>query len=302
MRDLHEVRHLEDGEAAEGNGAPRSVRARRPRRSGPRGPPRGRAGRAPASRRTRRPRRAPRALRSPPRFLDPRARAWSTSTCRIARAAVPMKVRPIAPRRPAVIDELQPGLVDQRRGLQRVIGPLSAQVRARQAVQLVVQQRKELLARPPVSIGEPAEQHVRLRFGPIFHGSSRPSLETRSGHDSPRAHRDAQAGRDDPPRSAGREGLHATRKTGSGSNHHRVFPFSPGTGVERRPVRAPGEPRAQADSGSASSRRRLRGGAVGRRASGPPSEENALRRPEPNPSTVARTSSTSSCERSTRSS
>ena len=54
-------------------------------------------------------------------------------------------MRPVLPLDVFDVDEPQVGLVDERRGLKRVAGPLVAHVPSRNPAQLVVDERDELI-------------------------------------------------------------------------------------------------------------------------------------------------------------
>ena len=75
---------------------------------------------------------------------------------------MPKKWARLCHRVPALVDESQVGLVDERRGLQRVPGPLAAQVAVRQEVELPLDQRHEPLERGAITLrpGKEKTRHV----------------------------------------------------------------------------------------------------------------------------------------------
>ena len=68
------------------------------------------------------------------------------------------KVRAIGESRLAVFEELDEGLVDQRRGLKRMRGRLAPHVRPRDAAQLAVQKRQQLLESGLLSLTQSVEE------------------------------------------------------------------------------------------------------------------------------------------------
>ena len=77
--------------------------------------------------------------------------------------------------RPALIDETKIGLVNERGGLESVVGTLAAQIVGRQAVKLRIDQRKHLVEGLPIA-GAPREQQLgrgaRIR-GAVGHANTR---------------------------------------------------------------------------------------------------------------------------------
>jgi hypothetical protein len=81
------------------------------------------------------------------------------------------KVGAALPARPALVDQTQVSLIDERRGLQRVPGPLAAQVAVRQLMQLTLDERQQTVEGIGVACGPGGEQvgHLAGRGRAVAH-------------------------------------------------------------------------------------------------------------------------------------
>ena len=82
----------------------------------------------------------------PPRFAKLRLRASSTRICRIKRGD-PEEMRAVLPGGRCLIDQAQISLINQRRSLEDVTGAFAPHVLVRQSVQLVINQKRQVLQR-----------------------------------------------------------------------------------------------------------------------------------------------------------